>query len=140
MKKTIKKAQVFLFVLIAAFLLLVLVACQLGDSAKLTVTFDCSHQVYEGDNLDSIKPYLNVTYTDEKSDVIRLRDDEYILSGALQQGECTITVEYNELTCTVKINVLQQRQPTLGLEYTLSDDGNNYIVSGIGITIYLVLN
>lgn len=52
-----------LIVLIIATLVLsaaALAACG-GQAGRLTVEFDTSHVVYEGDTLDSLKPYMTVT-------------------------------------------------------------------------------
>ncbi len=79
-----------------------------SDKSKLAVSFDNTHTVYEGDTLDSLKPYLTVTYTDKDGNTSTVT--EYTLIGNLTKGDCTVTVKYNNLTATCKITVQEKKQ------------------------------
>lgn len=115
MKQTTKRVVLLLSALLIALSLFVLCACTIKpekpndtDKRKLTVTFDDSHTVYEGDSLDSIKPYITVTYTDKdgKDSVVT----NYTLSGTIAKGESNITVKYDNLTYTLDITVSKKRR------------------------------
>lgn len=112
MKKSIKTKFA---VLLAAVLLLTVAAfcaCDLFGGGKLEVTFDESHNVFEGDSLESLKPYLTVKYTNKEG---ATTVTDYTLSGTLQSGESEITVTYEGVSQKIKINV--QEKPT---EYTVT--------------------
>ncbi len=79
-----------------------------SDKSKLAVSFDNTHTVYEGDTLDSLKPYLTVIYTDKDGNTSTVT--EYTLIGNLTKGDCTVTVKYNNLTATCKITVQEKKQ------------------------------
>ncbi len=119
MKKLIIPLLVILSLSIIAF-----AACDTGASEKLTATYDDSHTVYVGDDLDSLKPYLTVKYTDKKGTETTVTD--YTLSGTLQEGQNVITVEYNGKTCTVEVTAEIDL-----LQYELAEGGESYIVTGI---------
>lgn len=61
--------------------------------------------IYTDDTLDSLKQYLTVTYfeTEESTGTV-VSSANYTLSGALVVGISTITVAYNNLTTSFKIN------------------------------------
>ena len=69
-------------------------ACVIMPS--LTVKFDKSHVVYEGDSLDSLRPYVTVKYTDSTGRVSVVED--YMLSGTVTAGVKNIYVQYEGLT------------------------------------------
>ena len=96
------------------------------DKSKLTVTYDNSHTVYEGDALESIKPYLTVTYTDKEGATTDVTD--YTLSGTLAKGESTLTVKYGNLTFTVSVTVTEKEQPLPPTTYTVTFKADNEIV------------
>ena len=43
------------------------------DKTNLTVTYDYSHTIYEGDDIDSLKPYLTVIYTEKNGTSYKFR-------------------------------------------------------------------
>ena len=83
-------------------LTLPLTAC--STSRNLTVSFNSSHKVHEGDPLESLKPYLKVNYTDAFGKTAEIKN--YTLSGELTVGNSVITVKYNGLSKTTTIEVL----------------------------------
>lgn len=74
---------------------------------KITVDYEPgSHVVYDTDTLDSLKPYLTVTYFEsEEAEGTIVPSSNYTLLGTLQAGTSTITVYYNEMFATVAIPV-----------------------------------
>ena len=84
---------------------LVFSACDLSFLfTKVVATFDTRHVVYEGDTLDSLRPYLTVKYI-EGENVTELGDNNYELSGTLRVGTSIISVHYKNLTRNVSIPV-----------------------------------
>ena len=75
------------------------------NQPMLTAVFDSTHTVYDGDTLNSLKPYFTVTYTNEKGESIQLTD--FNLIGSLTVGNCKIAVNYQDLTVIVTVTVLQ---------------------------------
>ncbi len=100
---------IFLFATVLLFSLL-LAACDDVEPSerRLDVKFDESHKVFQGDSLDSLKPYLEVIYVDEKDEQHPLRDGDYLLSGELLQGNSEVTVSYDDLTEKLTVEVLPQ--------------------------------
>lgn len=96
------KRIIFIFILTLAFCAAAFAACKLTE-AKLSVDFDETHTVTEGDSLDGIKPYLTVNYTDEHNKTRRLDNGEYELSGTLKAGDNVLTVSYKELQATFSV-------------------------------------
>lgn len=119
--------QLRLLLLVISLITLLIVAVSLtackNNSEKLTVTYDNTHTTYEGDDLESIKPYLTITYTDKDGKTITVTD--YELDGTLTKGECTVTVKYNNLTATCRITVLEQTTPNT---YTVTFKADGSIV------------
>ena len=108
MRKIAKQTMLVLLALLIVASAISFVACDFlfgSATGKLTVKYDSSHKVYEGDDLDSLKPYLTVTYTDE--DGVETQITDYTLSGTLKQGESNVTVKYNGLSRTITVNVLK---------------------------------
>ncbi len=121
----IRRGNIILAISVALICIAVLfAACDTGASEKLTATYDDSHTVYVGDDLDSIKPYLTVKYTDKQGTETTVQN--YTLSGTLQEGQNVITVEYNGKTCTVEVTAEIDL-----LQYELAEGGESYIVTGI---------
>lgn len=73
---------------------------------KLTVTFDTTHTVYEGDSLDSLKPYLTVIYTDEYGTQWKMDKSGCTLIGSLSVGDNLIAVLCRDTMTTVTVNVV----------------------------------
>ena len=63
------------------------------------------HTVYEGDSLDSLKPYLTVTAAYSDSSTATVSAANYTLSGTLTAGTSTITVSYGGKTTTFTVSV-----------------------------------
>lgn len=58
--------------------------------------------IYAGDTVNSLKPYLVVSYVNQGTSVI-LNDGDYTLSGTLMGGTNTITVTYNSKTTSFTV-------------------------------------
>ena len=133
MKKSTKTTLLVVLTLVVVICAMAFVACDNeSSSAKLTAAFDSTHQVYEDDSLDSLKPYLTVIYTDE-NDVSQVITD-YTLAGTMKRGQRAITVMYNGLSCTVTITVLVKPSTDPGTtpgtpqEYTIT-----FVADGVTI-------
>lgn len=124
MKKTTILLMLLLLTLTTIICVFALCSCNLfGNNAKLTVFYDNNHIVYENENLESLRPFLTVNYTDRDGKVDTVTD--YTLSGILTVGECTITVRYNDSTKTFTVLVKK-----LNLQFAQYSD-NSYIVVGM---------
>ena len=129
MKTRYKRFIVIISALAVALLVLTVCSCGTNNTDKLTVSYDDSHRVTEGDSLDSLKPYLTVIYTDKNGNAAPIT--EFALNGNLNEGECIVTVKYMNLTATFKVTVMRYSE-TQGLNYILNEDGDFYIVTGMG--------
>lgn len=107
-----KRIKLFLFAILVLTLCIATIslsACKDNtDKSKLSVTYDKAHTVYVGDELDSLKPYLTVKYTDKGGNESAVTD--FTLSGTLSKGETTITVKYQGLTASCKVTVSDKGQ------------------------------
>ena len=101
-----KKSKILVLTILAATLMccFVLGACVVTEPS-LSVTFDKTHTVYVGDDLDSLKPYLTVTFTSGDGSTTTLEPFDYALLGELTEGECTITVAYRQHQATFSVAV-----------------------------------
>lgn len=64
-----------------------------------------THVVYTDDTLDSLKPYLTVTYYEtSESTGSTISSDDYSLLGTLSEGSNTISVLYQNLHASVSVN------------------------------------
>lgn len=102
-----KTKKWYILLLFAVLVLaLSLSAC---TTPQLNVKYDARHVVHDGDTLDSLKPYLRVTYVDLKNNSSVV--DEYTLSGNLNVGNNTITVTYKGLSATFDVTVVANEVP-----------------------------
>lgn len=110
-------------------------ALRAGQYPKIQAEYTSStHTVYSDDYVDSLKPYLTVTYFENKaSSGIILRNSDYTLSGSLTSGYSTVTIAYNLLTTDVVIPVIQS--PIVGLNKC---GGGVYSASGVDTWYCLV--
>lgn len=70
-----------------------------NEYPKITVSFvQGNHTVYAGTSVDTLKPYLTVTYYTDASTSRVLSASEYALSGLLVAGSNFVTVSYGGLT------------------------------------------
>ena len=123
-----KKLKLLLFAILILSLCIATVSLSACEENKLTVSYDSNHTVYEWDTLDSLKPYLTVTYKDKDGNINTVTD--YVLSGTLAKGKCKVTVTYNDSTTWFICNV-SAIEFTESLIFELSDDKNTYTVTGI---------
>lgn len=74
---------------------------------KITAVYSPgSHVVLYGDNVDTLKPYLTVTYYEDRASAGEvLAPSDYVLSGALINALSVVTVTYGENTATVSVAV-----------------------------------
>ena len=106
-------AAVVALVLCMAVVVPTLSACDLlTPSGTLSVTFDSTHKVYDGDGLDSLRQFLTVRYTDANGATREVNN--YTLSGELTVGNRAVTVKYSGVSKTIMITVLEK----------VEDDGN----------------
>lgn len=97
---------------------------------KITATFNPgTHKVYEGDSLDSLKPYLTVKYYADDSSAGTVVST-YTLSGDITEGTQTIYVRYSDYSASFTVTV------TNPFIYRLSNtpvefDGSTGIDTGI---------
>ncbi len=111
---------------IIAMLNLVLTVCILcscnfvlnNGLEKITVSYDSTHKIYDGDSLESLKPFLTVIYTNEKGNPSVIED--YNINGNLTVGACSIKVEYKDLSSTLAFNVEKN------LEFNINNDKESY--------------
>ena len=102
---------ILVFVLCVAFAA-ALVACKPTTTTppKLEVSFDGTHEVYEGDTLDSLKPYLTVKYTNDKGETTQVSN--YTLAGTLSKGRCAVVVSYSGLEKSFMVTVREKQVAT----------------------------
>lgn len=66
-----------------------------------------THIVFYDDEVNTLKPYLTVTYyASESSSGVNVPGTDYALSGSLDSAINTVTVTYNGLHTTVSVNAL----------------------------------
>ena len=127
-----KNKRIILIALLLVFCLVstvVLSACM--TSPRLLVSFDNTHTVYEGDSLDSLRPYLKVRQVGMFGEITVV--DDYTLSGTLTKGEATVTVEYEELSKAFTVTVVEKNADGDGN----GDDGGGNGELGLTITLSL---
>ena len=99
---------------------------------KIIATFNPgTHKVYEGDSLDSLKPYLTVKYYADDSSAGTIVNT-YTLSGDITEGTQTIYVRYSDYSASFTVTVTNPfiyRLPNTPVEF----DGTNYIDSGVAL-------
>ncbi len=111
MKRTVLKTMFVVLCVSLLVLTFALGACDTDGEATLNVSFDANGVIYEGDDLQTVKSLLTVTYTDPQGNTQEVTD--YSLSGTLREGTCEITVTYNGVSTTVRIDVSAVRQFTI---------------------------
>ncbi|MCH5152260.1 MAG: hypothetical protein J1F65_06380 [Clostridiales bacterium] len=129
-----KNKRIILIALLLVFCLVstvVLSACM--TSPRLLVSFDNTHTVYEGDSLDSLRPYLTVKQIGMFGEIAVV--DGYTLSGTLTKGEATVTVEYEELSKAFTVTVVEKNADGGGGNG--DDDGGGNGELGLTITLSL---
>ena len=99
----IKNKRLICILIVMCLVLTVVFAACSFVTPRLSVIYDRTHTVYEGDTLDSLRPYLTVKHTDFNGN--RKTVDDYTLSGELTLGESTFSVHYKGLIQTVHITV-----------------------------------
>lgn len=116
MKKATKQLLLVLLTLLVIISTFALCSCKpTGEAkAKLTAIYDDNHIVYDGDNVESIKPYLTVTYIDENGKSTQVTD--FTLSGTLTKGQSKVNVNYKGLSYEIAITV-EEKLPE---EYTVT--------------------
>ena len=74
-----------------------------------------THIVYDDDALDSLKPYITLTYYETAASTgAVIASTDYTLSGTLTEGISTITATYNNLSKAFSVTVISGRQlPTV---------------------------
>lgn len=92
---------------------------------SITATFNQNDAaIYNTNSLESLKPYLvvNANYADGSTAVV----SDYVLSGTLTVGNCTITVSYEGKTTTfvVKCIAYFDHVTVDGVSYDISLSGN----------------
>lgn len=82
-------------------------ALYVEEYPKITVVYNPgSHVVLYGDNVNTLKPYLTVTYYDNSESAGEvLSPSDYVLSGSLINALSVVTVTYGENTATVSVAV-----------------------------------
>ena len=108
-KEIVNKRIISILTILMLVLTVVFSACTVS-TPKLSVIYDRTHIVYEGDTLDSLKPYLTVKYTDANGDRKTILNG-YTLTGNLNLGENSITVKYKDATSTFSVTVVIKPQP-----------------------------
>lgn len=103
---------------------------------SISAVYTQSSTVYADDPLDDLKTDLVVTatYSDSSTEVVPSTD--YTLSGTLEEGTSTITVEYSELVTTFTVTVTSgSRLPDdyKAIEYVQTTANNQYNNLTIGI-------
>lgn len=124
MRKATKQILLVLLSLLVIISSLALCSCIPSDTqVRLTATYDNNHIVYEGDSLNSIKPYLTVTYIDENGKSTQVTD--FTLSGTLTKGQSQVNVSYKSLSYEITITV-EEKLPE---EYTVT-----YVADGTTVS------
>lgn len=103
--------------------------------SSISAVYTQSGDVYDSDSLDSLKSDLVVTAHWSNSTTSTVADTDYILSGTLEVGTSTITVQYGGKTTTFNVTVSELDVPTgytrlqyLRQEFGYADtDGPTYI-------------
>ena len=101
---TKSKRIVFVALLLVICLVSTVVLSACMTNPRLLVSFDKSHTVYDGDTLDSLRPYLKVRQVDMFGEITEI--DDYTLEGKLSTGECIVYVQYEELSKVIAITVI----------------------------------
>lgn len=78
-----------------------------GVYPKITVSYTPgSHIVFDDDTLNTLKPYLTVTYYETAGSAgVALGDNDYALSGDLSSGVSVVTATYNSLSASFTVDV-----------------------------------
>ena len=112
------------------------------NAGYITVEYTQSGIVYDTDTLSDLKSDLVVTYyeTQQTEQGVVLTDEDYTLSGTLEVGVSTITVEYLGLTNTFGVTVTADPS-YITAAYTQSetvyiDDNINDLKSDLIVTYY----
>lgn len=115
MKKTLLTTSEILAVAIAV-VIVVLTVCTLSDlvlnigntagQPKLAAGVDESTVCFDADDIDSLRSSLNVIYTNKHGNKTAVFG--YKLSASVQGDVCLLSISYNGLTTTVKINTIQR--------------------------------
>lgn len=105
---TIKRTLLCLLSALLIVSTIALAACNSSSNNAISVSIDDSHVINVDDDLDAIKPYLTVTYTDADGNTTQISD--FTLNGTLTAGECELTITYNGITAKVTVHV--QGDPT----------------------------
>jgi len=99
---------------------------------KITAVFNPgTHNVYQGDTLDSLRPYLTVTYYESEGSA-GVAVTAYTLTGELTEGTQTIVVSYQGCRTSFAVivtNPFIYRLPNTPVEL----DGTNYIDSEVAL-------
>ena len=133
-KRIILIALLLVFCLIATVLLS---ACM--TTPRLLVSFDDTHTVYEGDSLDSLRPYLKVRHVDMFGAITVV--DDYTLSGTLTKGSSVVYVQYEELSKAFNVTVVDNNADDGGGKPNDGDKSDDDADGGtLGITIALSLS
>ena len=128
------KRLICVLIAVCFVLTVVLSACTTTEP-RLSVSFDRTHTVYEGDTLDSLKEYLTVKYTDSNGN--RTTVTNYTLSGNLDLGENKITVKHRGLSASFSVTVESKPQ----IEDTKGSLANPYSVAeALQLTLALEAN
>lgn len=115
MKKTLLTTSEILAVAIAV-VIVVLTVCTLSNlvlnigkssgQPALAAGIDESKICFNANDIDSLRSSLNVIYTNRHGQ--RFAVFGYKLSALVQGDVCLLTISYNGLTTTLKIDTLQQ--------------------------------
>lgn len=128
--RTKKISLIFTVVVLAALLSIAVIglsACKDNtDKSNLTVTYDDTHVVYVGDELESLKPYLTVTYTDNDGTTSTVTD--YTLIGTLVKGTSNVTIKYSNFTYMITFNVSERAQVIIPNVYTVTFKADGIVV------------
>ena len=76
-----------------------------ASQPKLSASIDEDSVCFDTNDIDSLRPSLDVVYTNQYGQ--RVSVVGYSLSASVQNGICTVYVMYNGLTTGVKFNVNQ---------------------------------
>lgn len=73
----------------------------------ITAVYDTTHTAYTDETVDTLKPYLTVTYYANKKAIGQVVSaDDYTLSGALEEGINTVRVKYGDYSTLFKVNAI----------------------------------
>ena len=105
-----------------------------------------THVVYTDDSLDTLKPYLTVTYYETaQSSGTAVAANDYTLTGTLVDGESTVVVGYDGLVITVQVEAVDfyniahwstEDNITFLPFRSLREaaDGNNIVIQEVSVT------